>query len=51
MEVYRGETNSACGFRGDPEHFLIVPTSEKAEEFLLYLKLGNQPSICVLLNK
>ena len=48
MEVYRGETNTFCGFRGDPDHFLIIPTSEKAEEFLLYFKLGNQPFLCLL---
>ena len=49
MEVYRGETDRTCGFRGDGQHFLIVPTCEMADEFLLYLKLGNQPSISALL--
>lgn len=48
-EIYRGETNKACGFRGDAEEFLILPTSEKSEEFLLYFKLGIQPSISGLL--
>jgi hypothetical protein len=49
MEVYRGETDRTCGFHSDADHFLSVPAYERAENFLLYLKLGNLSSLSVLL--
>lgn len=48
-EIDRGETDRTCGFCNNAEHFLIGPTSEKAEEFLLYLNLGNQTFLSALL--
>jgi hypothetical protein len=43
MEVYRGQTNSDSRYRGNPTPYIELPFSEGFNEFLLYLKLGNQP--------
>jgi hypothetical protein len=41
MEVYRGETGVNCGFRRCTEPFWMVAPLDRAEKFLVYLKLGN----------
>jgi hypothetical protein len=41
MEVYRGQTNRTFRYRGREEHCLAIPKSEKADEYLLHLKIGN----------
>ena len=52
MEIYRGETNRTFRYRGEEQtQFLLIPSSETAEEFLWYLKLGNHPATGALLNK
>jgi hypothetical protein len=43
MEVFRGSTKKLNGYKSDRDIQLLVPSSERHEDFIFWLKAGDTP--------